>query len=127
MHARRRRRALLAGAGAALAATAAVVSLATAASTPLNLTGVPPVGPRVAGNSAPNVLSPELVEWSVAQGSVPVENPTLDSRVGFYGYDSDGGTFVPLKGAVAPFEAHKTEPDKNTYLVFKNGLKGADS
>src|SRR5262249_16945519 len=23
-------------------------------------------------------------------------------------------------------EAHKTEPDKNTYLVFKDGLKGAD-
>ena len=23
-------------------------------------------------------------------------------------------------------EAHKTEPDKNTYLVFKQGLTGAD-
>src|ERR671935_2252961 len=23
-------------------------------------------------------------------------------------------------------EAHKTEPDKNTYLVFKDGLRGAD-
>ena len=26
----------------------------------------------------------------------------------------------------SPTEAHKTEPDKNTYLVFKHGLSGAD-
>jgi len=28
--------------------------------------------------------------------------------------------------AASPTEAQKTEPDKNTYLVFKQGLKGAD-
>jgi hypothetical protein len=57
---------------------------------------------------------------------MPVENPTFDPRVKHYGYDADGNTFVPLPGATAPFEAQKTEPDKNTYLVFKDGLKGAD-
>jgi hypothetical protein len=32
---------------------------------------------------------------------------------------------VPTPTAPAT-EAHKTEPDKNTYLVFKHGLPGAD-
>jgi hypothetical protein len=32
---------------------------------------------------------------------------------------------VPLPSAPT-VEAHKTEPDKNTYLVFRNGLRGAD-
>ena len=57
-----------------------------------------------------------------------LENPT--AQIGYYGYDSDElnsageAIMVPLPGTSV--EAHKTEPDKNTYLVFKKGLHGAD-
>ena len=74
------------------------------------------------------VLSPELSQTVVAQGSMKLENPT--AQIGYYGYDSDQvnaagrGVMVPLPGTTV--EAHKTEPDKNTYLVFKKGLHGAD-
>ena len=46
-----------------------------------------------------------------------------------YGYDNDrqrGRRPADGADAGAGDEAHKTEPDKNTYLVFKNGLTGAD-
>src|SRR5262249_4130832 len=47
------------------------------------------------------------------------------------GYDNDvlgpGGQPQMVPTAMSPgTEASKTEPDKNTYLVFKNGLSGAD-
>ena len=51
------------------------------------------------------------------------------STVSYYGYDNDklnsvGQPVMVPAGGLA--EAHKTEPDKNTYLVFKQGLAGAD-
>src|SRR5215472_9775215 len=64
-----------------------------------------------------DILSPELIETPVAQGSMPVENPS--SLVGFYGYNNDGPQLlVPgdLPSATHKVEASKTEPDKNTYL-----------
>jgi hypothetical protein len=48
----------------------------------------------------------------------------------YYGYDNDvlnsAGQPLMLPTPSSPTEAHKTEPDKNTYLVFKHGLSGAD-
>src|SRR5579859_2808972 len=69
------------------------------------------------GVTAPNVLSPGLTEFPVAQGSIKAENPIGD--VQYYGYHANG-TFLPNPTVVqAPgvnVEASKTEPDKNTYL-----------
>jgi hypothetical protein len=86
-----------------------------------NLTHVPSANPRLANTASPNILSPQLIETPVAQGSMKLENTsTLTS---FYGYDNDG-TMVPAAGglptATTKVEATKTEPDKNTYLVLKD-------
>ena len=98
----------------------------------LGLTAVPMANTKVAGFAPATVLSPELSQTVAAQGANALENPaTLPSGVvlNYYGYNGDG-PFVPLAGDVQSsthnVEAHKTEPDKNTYLVFKDGLKGAD-
>ena len=71
-------------------------------------------------------LSPELSQTVVAQGAMKLENPS--AQIAYYGYDSDQVNaageplMVPLPSAPT-VEAHKTEPDKNTYLVFKKGLQ----
>ncbi len=88
-----------------------------------SLTNLPTANPKSAGVVAPDVLSPELTQVALAQGANRLENPTAE--VPFYGYDGDKPTMVPLPGLPVS-EAHKTEPDKNTYLVFKKGLPGAD-
>jgi hypothetical protein len=85
-------------------------------------TSVPSANPRVTGMASPNILSPELIETIVAQGSNALENP--NALVTFYGYDNNG-TMVPTV-AGSRVEATKTEPDKNTYLILR-GQKGADS
>jgi hypothetical protein len=91
-----------------------------------NLTGVPSAQPKAAGVSSANVLSPELREHVVAQGNMPVENPS--GLVTRYGY-LDDGPLLPAPGDVQSdthnVEASKTEPDKNTYLVV-GGQHGAD-
>jgi hypothetical protein len=90
-------------------------------------TPVPSANPKLPGKVAPDILSVELIEAPVAQGSMPVENPS--ALVGFYGYDNDG-PMIPMPGdlptATHKVEASKTEPDKNTYLVLPP-QKGADS
>ena len=84
---------------------------------------VPTANDRIPGMAAPNVLSPELLETIVAQGSNALENPS--ALVTFYGYDNNnGGNMVPIAPGLKT-EATKTEPDKNTYLVLR-GQKGAD-
>jgi hypothetical protein len=113
-----------------VAAVVAVVSAAGAMSDPsgLSLTTVANANTKSTGYAPPNILSPELKEIVVAQGAMRVENPD-PSTVSYYGYDNDKlnsagqPVMVPVAGLA---EAHKTEPDKNTYLVFENGLKGAD-
>ena len=89
-------------------------------------TPVPNANPKAPGKVAPDILSIELVETPVAQGSMPVENPS--ALVGFYGYNNDG-PMIPAPGdlpsAVHKVEASKTEPDKNTFLVLRP-QKGAD-
>ncbi|HJZ65314.1 MAG TPA: hypothetical protein VKD70_13410 [Candidatus Acidoferrum sp.] len=87
----------------------------------VHLTPVVSANHKTVGIAVPNVLSPELIETIVAQGSNRLENPS--ELTSFYGYDN-GGPFVPAPGDVqAPghnVEATKTEPDKNTYLVLRN-------
>jgi hypothetical protein len=85
------------------------------------LTPVANANPKMVGFTAANVLSPELVEVVVAQGSAPLENGT--AQFPYYGYDGNGPHLPPLGSNV---EATKTEPDKNTYLVFDRGLSGPD-
>ena len=95
-----------------------------------------PRNPKAVGFASPNILSPELIETPVAQGSFALENPqtvTLadgsKATVGFYGYLGDG-PMLPAPGdlpsATHLVEASKTEPDKNTYLVLY-GQTGADA
>jgi hypothetical protein len=110
-----------------VAATGAAAVSAMSQSGP-SLTNVPNANTKSVGYAPPSVLSPELKQVIVAQGSTKVENPN-PATVSYYGYDNnklnDAGqpVMVPIG---APSEAKKTEPDKNTYLVFKNGLTGAD-
>jgi hypothetical protein len=110
-----------------VAATGAAAVSAMSPSGP-SLTNVPNANTKSVGYAPPSVLSPELQQVIVAQGSTKVENPN-PATVSYYGYDNnklnDAGqpVMVPIG---APSEAKKTEPDKNTYLVFKNSLAGAD-
>ncbi|HVQ18799.1 MAG TPA: phosphatase [Actinomycetes bacterium] len=114
---------------AAVAVSAAAVASAQPHGSPL-LTGVPAANTRSPGYAPASLLSPELSQTVVAQGAMKLENRT--AQVAYYGYDSDQVNaageplMVPLPGAPT-VEAHKTEPDKNTYLVFKKGLTGADA
>jgi hypothetical protein len=93
-----------------------------------SLTGVP-ANAKADGYAPVNLLSPELSEQPVAQGAMLAENPS--SAISTYGYDNDvvdaAGFPVMIPGGAFATEAHKTEPDKNTYLVFKDGLAGASA
>jgi hypothetical protein len=122
MHATSRRRATI------LVPSVALVALVPFAATAFSSPGHPawasvPANPRTTGVVAPDVLSPGLMQVALAQGAMKLENGT--SAVPYYGHDGDKPTLVPLPGAPTS-EAHKTEPDKNTYLTFRNGLPGAD-
>jgi hypothetical protein len=113
-------------AGLSLSAVAALgVGSASAAGGDVRWDSVPAV-PKATGVSAPNVLSPQLTQHAVAQGSVRLENPQGD--VQYYGYLADG-PMLPLPGTTQSpghnVEAKKTEPDKQTYLRL-SGLRGAD-
>jgi hypothetical protein len=113
----------------AVAAGAAAVAVAEPPSGP-SLTAVPSANTKSPGYAPASRLSPELSQIAVAQGSTRLENPV--AQISYYGYDNDQVNaagqplMVPLTGAPT-VEAHKTEPDKNTYLVLKDGLKGADA
>jgi hypothetical protein len=74
-------------------------------------------------------LSKELQQLVWAQGGTRLENPS--GIVTDFGFEndvssSDDPTHPQMVPAGNNTEAQKTEPDKNTYLVFKDGLKGAD-
>jgi len=114
------RRRAVAVMGAAVVGATLVASTQASASSSLFLSDVA-ANAKVAGSSAPNLLSPQLAEIAVAQGSVALENPT--AAISHYGYDADG-PFLTVPGGTP--EAHKTEPDKNTYLVLP-GQHGADA
>jgi len=119
-------------AGAVIAA-AAVFAAAGAADSPdgPSLTSVPNANTRSDGYAPANILSPQLREIVQAQGSNKLENPNAADKVAYYGYDSDvvnaaGEPQMVATGTSPAAEASKTEPDKNVYLVFKNGLPGGD-
>jgi hypothetical protein len=123
----RKRRAL-----AVIVAVAAGAAIYAAMSTAGSggLTNVPSANTKSPGYAPASVLSPELQQVVLAQGSTRVENPT--QAISYYGYDNDTLTAVGEPVMVASTasgnqEAHKTEPDKNTYLVFDKGLPGADA
>jgi hypothetical protein len=112
------------------AAVLAATSLASSGDGPA-LTNVPAANVKAIGYSPSHKLSAELMQVAVAQGSTPLENPSGLTR--FYGYQNDvvspDNPLLPqmVPTLNVPTEAQKTEPDKNTYLVFKKGLAGADS
>ena len=116
----------------ALALAIAAVLVAAAGATPPSgptLTGVPNANTRSAGYAPASVLSPELSQTVVTQGATKLENPS--ALTSYYGYDNDvvnaaGQPVMVPSPSSGGKEAHKTEPDKNTYLVFKKGLTGAD-
>jgi hypothetical protein len=113
---------------AAAALAVGVVADAQAPSQP-SLTSVATANTKSEGYAPASKLSVQLSQTVVAQGATKVENPS--AQIAYYGYDSDvlnsagQPLMVPLSTAPT-VEAHKTEPDKNTYLVFKYGLHGAD-
>jgi hypothetical protein len=111
------------GVAVALTATGAASTLGSP-----KLTDVPTANAKSDGYALASRLSPELRQIVVAQGSTKMENPT--PQIGYYGYDNDvvnvAGESQMLPTTAAATEAHKTEPDKNTYLIFKRGLPGAD-
>ena len=125
---RRKRTAVL----AVLAAVSTVAIGAVAGSAnPIDgpgLTDVPTANPKSPGYAPASKLSPELRQTAVAQGSTKLDGGT--QQVSYYGYDNDvvnaAGEPQMLPSPTVADEAHKTEPDKNTYLVFPAGLPGAD-
>ena len=118
-------------AGTAGLAVVAFVT-ATSASPPHepDLSNVASANTRSAGYAPSSKFSVELAGQVIAQGATPLENPT--SLTGFYGYQNDViSAGDPTKPQMVPTqgvnnEAQKTEPDENTYLLFKNALHGAD-
>jgi hypothetical protein len=99
-------------------------------SEPPVLTSVATANTRSDTYAPASKLSVELRQVVVAQGSTKLEGGAANT-VSYYGYDNDTlnaagqPQMVPTPTSPAT-EAHKTEPDKNTYVVFKNSLPGAD-
>jgi hypothetical protein len=128
------RRPTVRGVALAAAIVLGVVLFATvgAAALPDNpqLSTVANANLRSLGYAPAPKLSKELQQVVWAQGGTRLENPS--GIVTDYGYENDTSSsddpshpqMVPVSGSAT--EAQKTEPDKNTYLVFKQGLKGPD-
>ncbi|MDT7548678.1 MAG: hypothetical protein QOE84_1072 [Actinomycetota bacterium] len=126
MSRRTRGTAVVAAVGLALVGGLALEGGPAGAAAGTHLTNVTSANGKAPGLTSPNVLSRELVELARAQGSMPVENPT--DGIGYYGYDSTNNTppLLPTLVNGSYDEAHKTEPDKNTYLVLKD-QRGPDA
>ena len=129
---RRKRYAALAVLATAAVAGGILAGASAGPSEPPVLTDVATANTRSDGYAPASKLSVELRQVVVAQGSTKLDGGSSSpSSVGYYGYDNDvaerGRRAADGADADAPAtEAHKTEPDKNTYLVFKNSLTGAD-
>jgi hypothetical protein len=121
----------------AIVATAAVAGGILAGATagppqPPVLSNVATANTRSDGYAPASKLSLELRQTVVAQGSTKLDGGSASpSSVNYYGYDNDvlnaaGQPQMVPTSTSAGKEAHKTEPDKNTYLVVKGSLPGAD-
>jgi hypothetical protein len=126
------RRVLAVGVAAATAGAGALAAIGVADSgSGPNLSAVPTANQRAAGYAPASRLSAQLQQIAWAQGSTKLENPS--GIVSFYGYETDTPSadnpalpqMVPTPAS--PTEAQKTEPDKNTYLVFGHGQSGPDA
>jgi hypothetical protein len=105
---------------------------AAAPSTGLELSSVAQPNLKADGYAPAPKLSVEIQQVIWAQGGTRLENPS--GIITDYGYENDvPATDDPTRPQMVPTvarpgtEAQKTEPDKNTYLVFPNGLKGPDA
>jgi hypothetical protein len=97
----------------AVAAVFALTSGGTAgAQGGLPVVNVPHANPKFGIQN--NMLTPSATQTSVAWGALPLTNPDAANGVTRYGYNTLDG--APLTQDA--HEAHKTEPDKNVYLVF---------
>jgi len=119
----------LGAAGAVVVAGAvSTATVAATASPGLAVSNVPTANTKSDGFAPATKLSAELSQIAVAQGSTKMENTS--ALTSYYGYDNDvlnaAGQPQMLPTPTTATEAHKTEPDKNTYLVFRKGLPGAD-
>jgi hypothetical protein len=114
--------------GALVLGGAVATTVALASSHSVTLTDVPTANAKSPGYAPASKLSPELQQEVWAQGSTKLENPT--AAVSYYGYENDvlgpDGEPQMVTTTTPATEAQKTEPDKNTYLVFGKGLPGAD-
>ena len=124
----RRKRLISLIVGGAVLTGAVFVAVGSAAFGDPSLTNVPTANTKSDGFAPASKLSPELRQVIVAQGSTKLENTS--ALTSYYGYDNDtvnsAGEPAMVPTTTNPVEAHKTEPDKNTYLTFKHGLSGAD-
>jgi hypothetical protein len=109
---------------ASVVAASAVAAIGIAApGDNLPFTPVPSANTRSAGYAPASALGGGLQQLVWAQGSTALENP--QGTVTHYGYENDvstsAGSPQMLPTPSSPTEAQKTEPDENTYLVFKKG------
>jgi hypothetical protein len=123
------RRALGASVVAAASASVFVAVGSADSSHGPNLTNVATANQKAAGYAPAPKLSQEVQQFAWAQGSTKLENPS--GIIGFYGYENDVSSadnpaLPQMVPNAAGKEAQKTEPDKNTYLVFRHGLAGPD-
>ncbi|HSS81892.1 MAG TPA: hypothetical protein VLK24_11945 [Gaiellaceae bacterium] len=128
---RRKRYAALAVLATTAVAGGILAGASAGPSEPPVLTNVATANTRSDGYAPWSKLSVELRQVVVAQGSTKLDGGSVSpSSVGYYGYDNDllnaAGQPQMVPTPTTPSEAKKTEPDKNTYLVFKNSLPGAD-
>jgi hypothetical protein len=129
---RRKRYAVLAVLASAAIAGGIVMGAGAGPTEPPVLTNVATASTRSDGYAPWNKLSVELRQVVVAQGSTKLEGgSSAATSVNYYGYDNDvlnaAGQPQMVPTPTSPTkEAKKTEPDKNTYLRFKDSLAGAD-
>jgi len=128
---RRKRYAALVVLATAAAAGGVLAGASAGPSQPPVLTDVATANTRSDGYAPWSKLSVELRQVVVAQGSTKLDGGSASpSSVGYYGYDNDtlnaAGQPQMVPTPTTPTEAKKTEPDKNTYVVFKDSLPGAD-
>ena len=122
-------------AGLAATAVAAVAATGVAATgDDPQFTAVPSANTRASGYAPASRLGGGLEQIAWARGATALENPS--GIVTHYGYENDTPSpddasvpqMVPANLS-SPQEAQKTEPDKNTYLVFdrRAGVGGPDA